>query len=378
MMMATNSDRELRKAAFMGREETSAVFVEDLIRLVKARNRFARLMGYENFYDYKAHTEERMSAQTIWSFFEDMIPVLTKPHAEIRAMESFYPDIREPREFAYTLNGDTIKRDDPYFPLETLLDVWGRSFTGLGISYRGARINLDLLERRGKYNNGFCHCPRPVFYRDNMRISGHINCTCTAIVGHVGAGLNTGNTLFHEGGHAAHFANMDCQDVILNTEYIPQSIAWAETQSMFFDDMFHNIQRQSRYAQTLDGRSYPFHFFEESVRKTYAMRGRSMLGIVSVVLFEKFLYTAREEDLTPSRVCDKARELSVTLFDRSTPSLRLLTIPHLYSRNSSCYYHGYGMATVAVEQRKKYFTDRDGYLVDNHRIGPEMMAVWAL
>lgn len=378
MMMATNDDGQLRKAAFMGREETSAAFVEDLIRLVNARNRFARLMGYDHFYDYKAQTEERMSAQEIWSLFEEMIPFLTIPHAEIREMESVYPDLREPREFAYRLNGDSLKRDDPYFPLETILDVWGRSFTGLGISYRGATMNLDLLERKGKYNNGFCHSPRPVSYRDNQRSPCQINFTCTAIVGQIGSGQSTGNTLFHEGGHAAHFANMDCQDVILNTEYIPQSVAWAETQSMFLDDIFDNIQRKCRYAKTLDGTSYPFHFFDESVRKTYVMRGRSMLGIASVVLFEKFLYTAREDELTPATVCAKARELSVTLFDQATPSLRLLTIPHIYSRNSSCYYHGYGMATLAVEQRKKYFTDRDGYLVDNHRIGPEMMAVWAL
>jgi len=378
MMMATHDDEWMRKAAFLGREETSAAFVEDLIWLVKAKNRFARLMGYDHFYDYKAQTEERMSAQSIWSLFDEMIPVLTAPHQEIRALEQQSPWLREPREFAYRLNGDNIKRDDPYFPLETILDVRGRSFTGLGISYRGAIMNLDLLERKGKYNNGFCHSPRPVAYRDGHRSACHTNFSCTAIVGQLGSGHSTGNTLFHEGGHAAHFANMDCEDIILNTEYIPQSVAWAETQSMFLDDLFDNIQWKCRYAKTLDWVAYPFHFFEDTVRKTHVMRGRGMLGIASVVLFEKFLYTAGDEELTPASVCAKARELSVTLFDQATPSLRLLTVPHIYSRNSSCYYHGYGMATLAVEQRKKRITDRDGYLVDNYRIGPEMAAVWAL
>jgi len=66
------------------------------------------------------------------------------------------------------------------------------------VNFRGAMLQLDLLERHGKSNNGFCHMPVPVWYKDGQRVSGQINFTCTAMPGQVGDGVNTGNTLFHE------------------------------------------------------------------------------------------------------------------------------------------------------------------------------------
>ena len=45
---------------------------------------------------------------------------------------------------------------------------WGRSFAALGIDYRGAELLLDLVDRRGKYENGFMHGP-VVAWRDRGR-----------------------------------------------------------------------------------------------------------------------------------------------------------------------------------------------------------------
>jgi hypothetical protein len=58
------------------------------------------------------------------------------------------------------LPGDTTKATDPYFPFEDAVDVWGRTFAGLGIQYRGSVMTLDLCDRPGKYSNGFCHWPQ--------------------------------------------------------------------------------------------------------------------------------------------------------------------------------------------------------------------------
>jgi hypothetical protein len=56
--------------------------------------------------------------------------------------------------------GDTTKATDPYFPFEDAVDVWGRTFAGLGIQYKGSVMTLDLCDRQGKYSNGFCHWPQ--------------------------------------------------------------------------------------------------------------------------------------------------------------------------------------------------------------------------
>lgn len=56
--------------------------------------------------------------------------------------------------------GDTTKATDPYFPFEDAVDVWGRTFAALGITYQGSVMTLDLCDRQGKYSNGFCHWPQ--------------------------------------------------------------------------------------------------------------------------------------------------------------------------------------------------------------------------
>ena len=58
--------------------------------------------------------------------------------------------------------------------------------------------------------------------------------------------------------------------------------------------------------------------------------------------------------------------------------MNALNIPHIYAWESSGSYHGYGLATLALEQWRKYFYKKYGYIVDNPRVGKEMAKVWKL
>ena len=71
----------------------------------------------------------------------------------------------EPWNTGFAMAGDVTKKLDPYFPFEKSVEQWGRSFAALGISYEGASMNLDLLDRKGKYSNGFCHWPQPAWVK---------------------------------------------------------------------------------------------------------------------------------------------------------------------------------------------------------------------
>ena len=54
----------------------------------------------------------------------------------------------------------------------------------------------------------------------------------------------------------------------------------------------------------------------------------------------------------------------------------LLEVPHIYSGDSACSYHGYGLAVLALSQWREYFYKKYGYIVDNPNIGKEMSEVW--
>jgi hypothetical protein len=50
------------------------------------------------------------------------------------------------------------------------------------------------------------------------------------------------------------------------------------------------------------------------------------------------------------------------------------SVPHITSDESSCYYHGYVFAEMAVHQTRAHFLKKyDGVIVDNPKIGPELL-----
>ena len=154
--------------------------------------------------------------------------------ADLRARHG--DDATAPWNLRFLASGDVIRRLDPYMPFGLALRRWIDSFRRLGIQFRGATMQLDLLERPGKHQNGFCHGPVPSWVTEDGRwVPAAINFTAEAKPDQVGSGLRAINTLFHEGGHAAHFANVVQNSPCFSQEYPPTSMAYAETQSMFCD-----------------------------------------------------------------------------------------------------------------------------------------------
>ncbi len=86
---------------------------------------------------------------------------------------------------------------------------------------------------------------------------GQINFTAEAKPDQVGSGLRAINTLFHEGGHAAHFANVVQNSPCFSQEYAPTSMAYAETQSMFCDSLLGDADWLMRYARNAARRRDP-------------------------------------------------------------------------------------------------------------------------
>ncbi len=369
MMMLTEESEELRRACFEWIENIAKMFVKDLIRLVNKRNEFAKKLWYKNFYEYKTQTEERMSSNDIFKIFDKLYSKLSLKFDDIKKLEKEkMPNLRKPWNFSYMMAWDFTKQEDKYFPLETIIDKRWKSYTALNINYQWAIMKLDLLERKWKYDNWFCYQPIPTYFVNWEKQSWQTNFTCNAIYWQVGTWNKTWNTLFHEWGHAAHFSNMEQKDIILNTEYPPQSVAWAETQSMFLDTMFSSIDWAVRYATSLDWEKYPFGLYEKKVRKLHKISWRWMLSIASVVKFEEVLYNTKNEDLTEKFVLDLAKNIWLKYFDYSEPTLWILTVPHIYSWNSSAYYHWYWMAELWLAQIRKYFYETDWYIVDNPNV----------
>jgi hypothetical protein len=376
MMVRTEKDESLRKAAWEALEELAGRYVGDYVQLVGLRNTFARALGYEDFYAYKLATEEGMTKKELFSLFDAIYEKTKYAFKDIRNLEKKMPGLRKPWNFGFMLAGDFTKEEDQYYPFDEALMRWGRSFAALGINYQGGKLQLDLLDRKGKYNNGFCHYPNVVYQKDGSLEKGSSNFTCNVVYGQVGSGMQGMHTLFHEGGHAADRLNSVQPDACINTEYPPASTAWAETQSMFLDTMFSSLEWRARYATNKEGKAYPFDLFKRRVEKMGLLTPLGMMGIHDVMEFERRVY--EEKNLTVETVLKIARQVYRKFFDRSEDSISIMNVPHIFSWESACSYHGYGLAELALAQWRDYFYDKYGYIVDNPRVGREMTKVWKL
>jgi hypothetical protein len=103
------------------------------------------------------------------------------------------------------------------------------------------------------------------------------------------------------------------------------------------------------------------------------MAAWNVRAMCSVCYAERALYEIKDAELTPERVLRELRAIEQRLLFLEGGSPRpTLAVPHLLSGESSAYYHGYVLAEMAVQQTRAFFRHRDGHLVDNPRIGPDL------
>ncbi|MTJ83492.1 MAG: peptidase M3 [Telmatospirillum sp.] len=372
--LGTNPDRVARKSshdALMGLERW--VLDNGFPDIVAKRNALARALGYATYFDYKVAKNERMTTAQLFAILEDF-EVRTRD-ANSRTLDALVAEqgaeALAPFNLRFHMSGGVVRRMDPYLPFSKALDRWVESFRRLGITYRGAVLQLDLLERKGKYQNGFCHGPVPAFFDGDGRwVAGHINFTAEGRPDQVGSGARAIKTLFHEGGHAAHFANVTGNAPCFSQEFPPTSMAYAETQSMFCDSLLEDGDWLKLYAVDDAGNPIPDELIRAQIEATQPFRAFQERSILVVPYFERALYAMSDEERTPDAVLALARSMEQRILGVSPSPRPLLAIPHLLNQESAASYHGYLLANMAVYQTRAHFLKTFGYLTDNPRIGP--------
>ena len=375
--LRTSPDAALREASFFGLRSIEAFALEnEYAEIVRLRNRFARRLGYEDFYDYKVQWAEGFDKKTLFGFLDDLeVKTRAKAATEVDRLRAENGDAAlDPWNFAYlTQGGASREEQDPWFRFEDALDRWAHSFAGLGIRFRNARITLDLVDRKGKYENGFMHGPVPAFLRRGEWLPAEINFTANAIPDRPGAGYRAAETLFHEGGHAAHFANIVTGAPCFSQEFAPTSVAFAETQSMFCDSLLGDADWRGLYARDADGRPMPFELIERELRATHPFEAQNVRNMLVVCYSEKALYEMPEEELTSDNILAAFRDVETRLTLLPKGGIRpTLSVPHLLSWEASAYYHGYVLAQMAVHQTRAHFLGKYGRLTDSPEVGRDL------
>lgn len=342
------------------------------IELVKLRNKFARSLGFDNFFDYSVVKTEHMTSDELFVILEDFEKQTCKTNlTSIQSLKGEKgADSIKGHNFYYSFAGDATRALDPYMPFSRSLRAWVESFGRLNIDYAGAELTLDLLDRKGKYQNGFCHGPIPSYNDNGQWVAAKVNFTSNALPSQIGSGYSGINTLFHEGGHAAHFSNVAQNAPCFSQEFAPTSMAYAETQSMFCDSLLSDADWLKTYAKDKNGQMVPDDVIKTLIETKQPFFAYGERSIMVVPYFERALYELDDKDLTPQKITRLARDTEQKILGLACSPRPLLAIPHLLSDESACSYQGYLLANMAVYQTRAYFTDKFGYLCDNPEIGP--------
>ncbi|PQJ64121.1 peptidase M3 [Vibrio chagasii] len=369
----SNSSEQVRRSAhqaLLGLEQW--LLVNGFIELIKKRNKFAQSLGFKTFFDYSVVKTEQMTTEQLFAILDDFEARTRDSHQKsltnLAAQKG--QSALEGHNFTYSFAGDVMNDLDPYVPFSKSLRRWVESFGRLNIEYSQATLKLDLLDRKGKYPNGFCHGPIPSFYDQDTWVPAQVNFTSNAKPDQVGSGYDGINTLFHEGGHAAHFANVKMNAPCFSQEFAPTSMAYAETQSMFCDSLLNDADWLKQYAINDEGQPVPDELIKAMIDSKQPFRAYQERSILVVPYFERALYEMAEEDLTPEKITELARRSEKSILGLDCSPRPLMAIPHLLSDEASCAYQGYLLAHMAVYQTRAYFTDKFGYLTDNPEIGP--------
>jgi hypothetical protein len=375
LVLRTNEDEATRRAAHAGMAEIEPHILESgFLEILRARNAVGRMLGYADYYDYKVSRNEGFGKKRLFEMLDELERRTREPAK--RAIETLKKEKGEAADqahnFGFFTSGSLTAKLDPYFGFESALGRWGRSFMNLGIRYHGATLTLDLISRAGKYENGFMHGPFPGFVDKGKYRPSRINFTSLGTPGQIGAGFVALQTLFHEGGHAAHFSNIFMPAPCFSQEFAPTSVAYAETQSMFCDSLTLDADWRFRYAKDARGSDMPRALIDEAItrKQRFAANGVRMMLVVPYV--ERMLYELADSELDAATILKRTREIERDLLFLSASPRPTLSIPHLISGESSAYYHGYVLAEMAVEQTRSFFMSRDGFLLDNPRIGPDL------
>ncbi|MBC7693576.1 MAG: peptidase M3 [Methylotenera sp.] len=374
--VSTSPDEVIRKTshdALLQLEQW--VMANGFLDLVRERNRFARMLGFPNFFAYKLMKNEKLNESQL-----DAIFLPFEKSTREKCFSEFERIVREkgsealkPHQMLYSVMGDVQAELNPHFPFSQSIARWGLSFSRLGIRYRQASLTLDLLDRAGKYENGFMHGPQPCYFDEGKWVPARINFTSNATPSQVGSGLTGLLTLFHEGGHAAHFSNILQSAPCFSQEFPPTSMAFAETQSMFCDSLISDADWRKLYAKDRDGAVIPDELLRKGITQGQPLRAYRERSILVVANFEQRLYRCSDSELTLEQVTRLARDCEREVFNLPEGIARpLMAIPHLLSNDGACSYQGYLLANMAVYQTRSHFLKKYGYLTNNEKIGEEL------
>ncbi|RXI96726.1 peptidase M3A and M3B thimet/oligopeptidase F [Anaerobacillus alkaliphilus] len=286
-----NSDQEeSRKEAWLASKQVGKKIERTLLKLVQKRNKDAKALGFDNFFQMSLSTQE-LDMNTVIQIFDELRKLSDEPFRlikdeideeratklgiakkDIRPWHYVDPFFQE----APTVGGIDL---DKVYKNKDLEKLVSETFKSMGLDIGDILKRSDLYPRQDKNPFGFC---------TNVDRKGDIR-----VLVNLDESMFWVTALLHEFGHAAYFKYID-KDLPFILRFHSHSLT-TEAIALFFGRMNKTLEWQDRFLE-IEGNEMK----EESLA-TKKMLQRQMLvsarWMITFTFFEKAMYENPDQDL---------------------------------------------------------------------------------
>ncbi len=289
-ILKTETDSAGRKQAWLASKQVGAEVADDLVQLVKLRNRAARKLGFDNYHTLSLTTAEQ-DVEELDKIFNELYELTNEPFAELKAdldrmlaakcgvavtelmLWHYHDPFFQETPMVYELDLDAYYKD------KDVKELGARFYSGVGLPVESILANSDLYEREGKNPHAFC---------TDIDRQGDVRILC-----------NLKNNEYwmevtlHELGHAVYDKYHDPKVPYLLRE--PAHIFTTEAIAMFFGRLSRNPNWMQQMLEMSDRQRAEI----EKVSGKYARLKQIIFARWDMVMynFEKQLYADPDQDL---------------------------------------------------------------------------------
>ena len=366
-ILKDRTDSAERKQAWLASKQVGAVVADDIIRLVKLRNRAAQKLDFDNFHTLSLATAEQ-DVKELDRIFDELYELTNEPFATLKAdldrilaakygvakselMPWHYHDpFFQETPMVYDLDLDGYYEDKDVKELAIIF------FAGIDLPVESILDDSDLYEREGKNPHAFC---------TDIDRAGDVRILCNLKNNETWM-----ETILHELGHAVYDKYQDPEVPYLLRE--PAHIFATEAIAMFFGRLSRNAAWMQQMLELPDEQREEI----EKVSGKYAQLKQLIFARWAMVMynFEKQLYANPEQDLNALwwRTVEKYQFVKEPA-GRDEPDWAA----KIHFAIAPCYYHNYLLGELLasqlhnhiVHQVLKLESDKDVSYVGKKEVG---------
>ena len=343
-ILKNETDLKKRKKAWLASKQIGPVVSEDMIRLVKLRNRAARNLGFDTYHTMALQTSE-LDVNEINRIFDELYGLT------FQSFEALKSELDAILAEEYNVNQDNLQPwhyHDSFFQETPLvynidLDTYyqdvdipalaSQFYKGIGLPVEDILENSDLYEKEGKNPHAFC---TDIDKKGDVRVLCNIKPTERWM-----------ETMLHELGHGVYdkYQNPDMPFLLRE----PAHIFTTEAIAM----MFGRLSRNGAWMQDMLNLSDEEREAVDTVSKKYARLKQLIFARWAMVMFkfEQALYDNPDQNLNALWWNLKEKyQLLKKPENRNEPDWA----SKIHFAIAPCYYHNYLLGELLASQLHHY------------------------